>query len=297
MSAFGRVLTAMVSPMTEDRALDLDGAQRLASALIDNGCDGLVVCGTTGESPTLTHAETLDIVRVVVEAVGDRATVLAGTGKNDTAGSVELSREVQALGVDGVLVVTPYYNRPSQRGMVAHFGAIASAVDIPVMLYNIPSRTGAEILPPTVAQIVENHANVVAIKDSVNDFVKSGWIINNTPDSFALYSGDDALALPLLSIGGAGVVSTAGNLVARDMAAMMEQFATDPAKAREIHLRLLPLFAGLLSLDVNPVPLKAAMNLAGLPAGPVRAPLADADDETVTHLRELLRSVGVLLHA
>lgn len=294
MPSFGRVLTAMVSPFTDDGALDLDGAQRLAAQLVDSGSDGLVVCGSTGESPTLTHGETLDLIRAVNEAVGDRATVIAGTGKNDTAATVELSREVAALGVDGLLLVTPYYNKPSQRGMAAHFGAVAEAVgDLPVILYDIPARAGVELAPETVAALVERHANIRGIKDAAGNFPKSAWMVANTRADFELYAGDDVATLPLLALGGVGVISVAAHLVGNDLAAMVDSFPTDPAKAREIHFKLLPLFSALFC-DTNPVPLKAALRLLGMPGGPLRLPLPEPEQETVDRVREALRAVGVL---
>lgn len=294
MPSFGRVLTAMVSPFTEDRALDLDGAQRLAAKLVDSGSDGVVVCGSTGESPTLTHAETNDLIRAVHGAVGDRATVIAGTGKNDTAATVELSREVAGLGVDGLLIVAPYYNRPSQRGLAAHFGAVAEAVgDLPVILYDVPPRTGVELAKETVARLAEDHANIVAIKDAAGDFTKAAWMAANTREDFLVYSGDDVATLPLLAVGAHGIISVAAHLVGNDLAAMVDAFPSDPAKAREIHVKLLPLFAALFC-DTNPVPLKAALRLVGLPGGPLRLPMAEPDDETVACVRDALVAVGVL---
>jgi 4-hydroxy-tetrahydrodipicolinate synthase len=262
---FGRVLTAMATPFDADGALDLDGAQRLAVHLVDHGNDGLVVCGTTGESPTLAHAETLDVIRAVVEAVGDRATILAGTGKNDTAATVALTREASALGIDGILSVTGYYNKPNQRGLEAHFRAVAACTDLPLMLYNIPSRTANEIAPATLLRLAEQVSNIVAVKDAVSDFAKSSWLAARKPEDFDIYSGDDVNLLPLLAVGGVGVVSVAGHLVGEDIATMVEVFPTDPAKARAIHERLLDLF-GALFLDTNPGPLKAAlaMRSAGL---------------------------------
>lgn len=297
MALSGRVLTAMVSPFTVDGALDLDGAQRLAAHLVDHGSDGIVVAGSTGESPTLTHAETLDLFRAVVEAVGGRAEVVAGTGKNDTAATIALSREAAAIGVDGLLLVSPYYNRPSQRGLVGHFGAVADAVDgLPVVLYDIPSRTGVELSAETILGLASAHANVVGLKDAAGNFPKSAEVVSQAPAGFRLYAGDDVSTLPLLSLGAVGVISVAAHLVGEDLAAMVDAFATDPGKAREIHFKLLPLFSALFC-DVNPVPLKAAMRLAGLPAGPVRAPLADADQSTIDQVRDALRAVGVSVHA
>lgn len=293
MSSLGRVLTAMATPMHPDRSVDYDGAQRLAAHLVDHGNDGLVVCGTTGESPTLTHHETLDMFRAVVDAVGGRATVLAGTGKNDTAATVALTREASALGVDGILSVTGYYNRPSQRGLDAHFREVAAATDLPVMLYNVPSRTANEIAPETLLALSDVE-NIVAVKDAVGNMVKAAWLAARKPDDFDIYSGDDATLLPLLSVGAVGIVSVAGHLVGEDIAHMIEIFASDPHKAREIHLRLLPLFTGLF-VDTSPGPLKAALEMVGLPAGPVRLPLVDVDDDVRTVLRGALAAAGVAL--
>ena len=294
MPSLGRVLTAMATPMRDDGSVDLDGAQRLASHLIEHGNDGLVVCGTTGESPTLSHDETLDMFRAVRETVGNRGTVVAGCGKNDTAATVALTREASALGVDAIMLVTPYYNRPSQRGLANHFTQAAAATDLPVMLYNIPSRSAAEIAPETLLELAQDVPNITSVKDAVGDLVKTAWLLARKPTDFAVYSGDDATFLPLLALGGTGVVSVAAHLVGDDIARMVELFATDPAKAAEIHLRLLPVFTALF-VDASPGPLKAALRMVGLPAGPVRPPLADADAEVQAIVREALVSAGVSL--
>ena len=291
MPVFGRVLTAMASPMHPDRSLDLDAAQQLAAHLVDHGNEGLVVCGTTGESPTLTHAETLDLIRAVVDSVGDRATVVAGTGKNDTAATVALTREVSALGVDAIMLVTPYYNRPSQRGLYDHFATAAAATDLPVMLYNIPSRSACEVAPETLLRLSEID-NIRGVKDAVGDMVKTTWLAARKADDFDILSGDDATCLPTMAVGGVGVVSVAGHLVGDDIAQMVDLFATDPAKAREIHFRLSPLFKALFA-DASPGPLKAALAMVGLPAGPVRPPLAEVDDDVRALLRDALAAAGV----
>lgn len=291
MPTFGRVLTAMATPMTADLSVDVGGAQRLARHLVDDGCDGLVVAGTTGESPTLSHDETLTLFDAVVEAVGDRATVVAGCGKNDTAATVTLTREAAARGVDGIMLVTPYYNKPSQRGLEAHFAAVAEGTDLPVLLYNIPSRTATEIAPETLLRIHEAAPNVRAVKDAVKNLDKASWVAANAPD-LEIYAGNDVDLLPLLAVGAVGVVSVAGHLVARELVSLVDVFPTDPAKAREIHHRLLPLFTALFA-EGNPVPLKAALELVGLPGGPVRPPLATASDATVAELRQALHAAGV----
>ena len=293
MLSFPRLLTAMATPFDGDRGLDLDGAQRLAAHLVDHGSDGLVVAGTTGESPTLLHDETLDLFRAVVEAVGERATVVAGTGKNDTAATVTLTREASALGVDGVLLVAPYYTRPSQRGLDGHFRAAAAATDLPVLLYNIPARTACEIAPETLLRLAEEVPNIRGVKDAVGDFTKSAWLAARAPEDFGIWSGDDAATLPLLAVGGVGVVCVTSHLAGEDVARMIEVFGSDPNKAREIHFRLLPLMTTLMKADTSPGPLKAALRLVGLPAGPVRPPLADADERVEAALRDALDAAGI----
>jgi 4-hydroxy-tetrahydrodipicolinate synthase len=279
--------------MREDLALDLDGAQRLAVHLVAHGSEGLVVAGTTGESPTLTHAETLDLFRAVVEAVGNRATIIAGTGKNDTAATVELTRQATRLGVDGILLVAPYYNRPSQRGLDRHFRLAAAATELPVLLYNIPGRTAVEVAPETLLRLAEEVPNIRGVKDAVGDLVKTAWLAARAPQDFGIWSGDDSATLPMLAVGGVGVVSVAGHLVGNDLARMIELFGTDPGKAREIHHWLLPLLEALMKTDTSPGPLKAALHLTGLPAGPVRPPLADADETVVAQVRQALAATGV----
>ena len=293
MAIFGRVLTAMATPFTHDLALDLEGAQRLATHLIEHGSDGLVVAGTTGESPTLDHDETLELFSAVVEAVDRRATVVAGVGKNDTAATVRLAGEAAERGVDGLLVVTPYYNKPSQRGLFEHFTTVAAAMDLPVLLYNIPGRTGREIEPETILRLAESVGNIRGVKDAVGDLTKASWLAARKPDDFDILAGDDALTLPLLAVGGAGVVAVSAHLVGEAMAEMVAVFPDDPGKAREIHLRLLPLMTTLMTADPSPGPLKAALRQLGLPGGPVRPPLVDADAHVERLVAEVLASVGV----
>jgi 4-hydroxy-tetrahydrodipicolinate synthase len=290
---FGRVLTAMASPMHDDRSLDLDGAQQLAVHLVELGSDGLVVCGTTGESPTLDHGETLDMLRAVVEAVGDRATVVVGVGKNDTAATVALTREASTTGADGILVVSPYYNKPSQRGLAQHFTEVAAATDLPVLLYNIPGRTSVEVAPETLLGLAESVDNIRGVKDAVGNLERTAWLAARAPDDFDILSGDDAATLPMMAVGGVGVVSVAAHLVGPQIAEMVEAFPTDPARARAIHHRLLPLFTGLLTIDTSPVPLKAALALLGMPGGPVRGPLADLDESDLGRLKDVLAAAGV----
>lgn len=296
MPRFGRVLTAMASPMHLDRSLDLDGAQRLAAHLVEHGSDGIVVAGTTGESPTLTHAETLDLFRAVVEAVGERATVVAGCGKNDTAATVALTREAAALGVDATLQVTGYYNKPSQRGLEAHFRAVAAASDVPVIVYNVPSRTANEITPELLLRLATEVDTIVAVKDAVSDMAKTSWLAARAPDDFEILSGNDADLLPMLAVGAVGIVSVAAHLVGDQIAQLIEVFPTDPAKARVLHHRMLGLFSALFA-DTSPGPLKAALRMVGLPAGPVRPPLAEVDDDVAALLVAALDEVGFSVDA
>ena len=288
----GRLLTALATPFGSDGALDLDGASRLAAHVVDRGSDGLVVAGTTGESPTLGHEEVLDLFSAVREAVPS-ASVVAGCGKNDTAATVSLVEEATARGVDGILLVSPYYNKPSQRGLLAHFTAAARATDLPVILYNIPGRTACEIAPETILDIIEAAPNVVGVKDAVGQMPKTAWLAARAPQEFSIYAGDDVSTLPMLAVGGVGVVSVSGHLVSGELARMIDVFGSDPAEARAVHHRLLPLFSALF-VETNPVPLKAALRMLGLPAGTVRLPLVEASDSTESHLRGVLDDLGLL---
>jgi 4-hydroxy-tetrahydrodipicolinate synthase len=291
-TAFPALMTAMATPFDGAGRLDLPAAQALAAHLVDHGSGGLVVAGTTGESPTLSTAETLDLFRAVAEAVGDRATVLAGTGKNDTASTAELTRQAAGAGVDGVMVVSPYYNRPGQRGLAAHFRAAAAATDLPVMLYNIPARTACEIAPETLLDLATTVPTIVAVKDAVGDMAKASWLIARAPESFGVWSGDDKNALPLLAVGGVGLVSVAAHVVGDDLARMIEVFPTDPAAARAIHLRLLPLFEALFA-EPSPAPLKHVLDRLGLPGGgALREPMVPIDDATAALLGDALAAAG-----
>ncbi|GAA3015866.1 4-hydroxy-tetrahydrodipicolinate synthase [Kitasatospora sp. NPDC006786] len=289
---FGRVLTAMVTPFTADGALDLDGAQRLATHLVDSGNDGLVVNGTTGESPTTSDAEKAQLVRAVVEAVGDRAHVVAGVGTNDTHHSVELARQAEAAGANGLLVVTPYYSKPPQEGLYRHNVAVADATGLPVMLYDIPGRSGVALSHETLVRLGE-HPRIVANKDAKGDLGAAAWAIARS--DLAWYSGDDILNLPLLSVGAVGVVSVVGHVVAGDLRAMIEAFlAGDVVKATSIHQRLLPVFSGMFRTQ-GVILGKAALELQGLPAGPLRLPLVGATPEEIERLKQDLAAGGVHL--
>jgi 4-hydroxy-tetrahydrodipicolinate synthase len=288
---FGRVLTAMVTPFTADGAVDLHGAQRLAAHLVDaGGNDGLVINGTTGESPTLADSEKESVLRAVVEAVGDRATIVAGAGNNDTRHTVEIVRAAEKAGAQGLLVVTPYYNKPPQGGLVKHFTAAADAVDLPVMVYDIPARTGTPIETETLVRLAE-HPRIRAVKDAKGDLGASSWVMARS--DLAYYSGDDMLNLPLLSVGAVGYVSVVGHLVGVRLREMLDAYeAGDVARATEIHRGLLPVYTGIFRTQ-GAILTKAALNLLGLPAGPTRLPLVDATMDQLATLRADLEAGGV----
>jgi 4-hydroxy-tetrahydrodipicolinate synthase len=289
---FGRVLTAMVTPFTADGALDLDGAQRLAAHLVDAGNDGLVVNGTTGESPTTSDAEKAQLVRAVVEAVGDRAFVVAGAGTNDTRHSLELARGAQEAGAHGLLAVTPYYSKPPQEGLLRHFTAIADTTDLPVMLYDIPGRSGVPINTETLVRLAE-HPRIVANKDAKGDLGRASWAIARC--GLAWYSGDDMLNLPLLSVGAIGFVSVVGHVVTPELRALLDAHLNgDVTKATEIHQKLLPVFTGMFRTQ-GVITTKAALSLQGLPAGPLRLPLVELSPEETEQLTRDLAAGGVQL--
>lgn len=289
---FGRVLTAMVTPFTADGALDLDGAQRLAAHLVDAGNDGLVVNGTTGESPTTSNVEKGQLVRAVLEAVGDRAFVIAGVGTNDTRHSVELARQAEQAGAHGLLTVTPYYSKPSQEGLFQNFTVIADATGLPVMLYDIPGRSGVPIDTETLVRLAE-HPRIVANKDAKGDLGAASWAIARS--GLAWYSGDDMLNLPLLSIGAVGFVSVVGHVVSPELRALLQaHLAGDTAKAIEIHQRLLPIFTGMFRTQ-GVMTTKAALELLGLPAGPLRLPLVELSGSETEQLKQDLAAGGVHL--
>ncbi|MGY1712444.1 4-hydroxy-tetrahydrodipicolinate synthase [Geodermatophilus sp. SYSU D00758] len=290
---FGRVLTAMVTPLAEDGSIDLAGAQELAAHLVDRGAhDGLVVSGTTGESPTLSDAEQRAVLEAVLDAVGDRATVVAGVGTNDTAHSIDKARDAERLGAHGLMVVTPYYNKPPQAGLLRHFTAVADATDLPVMLYDIPPRTVVPIEVETLVRAAE-HPRIVAVKDAKADLGAVAWTLART--DLAYYSGEDMLNLPLLALGAVGVVSVVGHLVGPRLAELIAAVESgDLTKAREINDSLLPVYTGTFRTQ-GVILVKAALNALGLPAGPVRPPLVDATPEQLEQLRADLAAGGVVL--
>ena len=290
---FGRVLTAMVTPLTEDGSIDLSGAQELAAHLVDRQShDGLVVFGTTGESPTIGDAEQHAVLEAVMDAVGDRATVIAGVGTNDTAHSIEKAQSAARLGVHGLLVVTPYYNRPPQEGLLRHFTAVADSTDLPVMLYDIPPRSSIPIEVETLVRAAE-HPKIVAVKDAKGDLGAVAWTLART--DLVYYSGEDMLNLPLLSLGAVGVVSVVGHVVGPRLAELIAAVETgDLVKARAVNESLLPIYTGIFRSQ-GVIMVKAALRELRLPSGPVRPPLVDATAEQVAQLREDLTAGGIEL--
>lgn len=290
--AVGRVVTAMATPFAPDGGLDLAGAGVLARHLVATGSDGLVLGGTTGESPTLREGELWDLVAAVREAVGADVRLTVGTGTNDTARTVERTERATSVGADAVLVVTPYYNRPSQAGLRSHFRAVAGATDLAVLLYDIPSRTGRELALETLVDLAAV-PNVVGVKDATGDLGKAGDVMVATrgaPGGFGLWSGADEVNLPLLALGAVGVVSVAAHLVGPELAATVAAADADPARARELHLRCLPLHRALF-LEPNPGPLKALLAARGLPSGPLRPPLVAPAPDVVARATAALEAV------
>jgi 4-hydroxy-tetrahydrodipicolinate synthase len=289
---FGRVLTAMVTPFTADGGLDLDGAQKLAAYLVDHGNDGLVINGTTGESPTTTDDEKERLLRAVIEAVGDRANVVAGVGTSDTRHTIELAHAAEKAGANGLLVVTPYYSKPPQAGLLAHFRQIADATGLPNMLYDIPGRTGTPIETDTLVRLAE-HDKIVAVKDAKGDFEGTSWVLRRT--NLAFYSGDDKLTLPLLSVGAVGVVGVPTHLFGTQTAEMIAAYLRgDVTQALALHRQLLPVFTGFFRTQ-GVILTKAALKLVGLPGGPVRPPLVDATAEQIEQLRRDAADAGTAL--
>ena len=290
---FGRVLTAMVTPFTPDgSAVDLDAAQQLASDLVELGNDGLVVSGTTGESPTTSDAEKGALLSAVLEAVGDRAYVLAGVGTNDTAHTIEAARQAASAGAHGLLVVTPYYNRPPQSGLIAHFTAVADATELPVMVYDIPVRTGVPLKTETLLRLAE-HPRIVADKDAKGDLWSTQQVLAGS--DLVVYSGDDVSNLPLLAIGAAGFVSVTGHFVADRLAALVEAYlAGEVLKAREINDGLVPVTEGIMTRTQGAIMVKAALDLLGRAGGgALRSPLVTATDEERALLATDLRRAGL----
>jgi len=292
MARFGRVLTAMITPFDDDGALDLDGAAKLASWLVEQGNEGLVVAGTTGESPTLSHEEQIDLIATVCQAVS--VPVVAGAGSNDTRAAIDLTERATAVGAAAILSVTPYYNRPSQAGLLAHFRAIAAATHLPVMLYDIPVRTGRKVDTATLLELAHDVSNIVAVKDAAANPAETAALIASAPVGFEVYSGDDPLTLPLLSVGAVGVVSVAAHWAAAEIGEMIDSYvAGDVRRARELNAQLIPSWQFQSGdRNPNPIPTKAMMKVLGRPGGNCRPPMGPEPDDLQNRARAVLAGLG-----
>ncbi|MBY0091617.1 4-hydroxy-tetrahydrodipicolinate synthase [Priestia aryabhattai] len=289
---FGQVLTAMVTPFDQNGEIDFNATKTLVEHLITNGTDGLVVAGTTGESPTLTTEEKIELFKCVVEAAAGRVHVIAGTGSNNTQASMSLTKLAEETGVDGIMLVAPYYNKPSQEGLYQHFKTIAESTSLPVMLYNIPGRSVVNISVETVVRLSEI-PNVVSIKEASGNLDAMAEIISKTPSDFTLYSGDDGLTIPVLAIGGAGIISVASHIIGNDMQEMINVFKNgDVQKAAATHRNLLPIMRALF-IAPSPSPVKAALNLSGIQVGGVRLPMVPLSNKEQSALEKVLQASGI----
>ena len=289
---FGRLITAMVTPFSKSGEIDWAGVEKIAAQLVSTGHDGIVLNGTTGEAPTTSDDEKDQIIKAVRKVVGDKIKIVAGAGNNETSHSVEQAQRAAKAGADGLLVVTPYYNKPPQAGIQAHFTAMADATDLPLMMYDIPGRTGVEIESDTIVKLAE-HKNIVALKDAKGNPAATSWVIKRS--AIPVYSGDDILNLPLLSVGAVGFVSVCGHTVGADLRVMLDSwFSGNSSKALEVHQKLLPVFTGTFRTQ-GAIMTKAALNLMGLPGGFTRLPLVDATDAQIAQLKVDLQAGGVKL--
>jgi 4-hydroxy-tetrahydrodipicolinate synthase len=291
---FGRMITAMVTPFAADGSLDLDRAAQLADKLLAEGSDALVVCGTTGESPTVFYDQKIELFAAVVDAVGGRAPVIANAGDNCTDDSVEFARKVVSLGVNAIMAVVPYYNKPPQEGLYRHFRSIADAVDVPVILYNIPGRCVINMTAETTLRLAHDCDNVVAVKEASGDLTQIAQIIDGAPEGFEVLSGDDEMTLPMMGLGGTGVISVLSHVAGVRFKEMIDaQASGDHTRALRIHLELLPLMKALF-MTANPIMVKEALRLKGFSVGGVRLPLVEPTAEQTAELERVMSHVGAL---
>ncbi len=291
---FGRMIPAMVTPFDQDRELDLDRTQELAVRLVDGGSDALIISGTTGESPTVFYPQKMKLFAAVVEAVGDRAPVIANVGDNCTADTADFARDVEKLGVDGFMCVVPYYSKPPQEGLYQHFRTIAEAVELPIVLYNIPGRCVVNMEAETTLRLARDCRNIVAVKEASGKMDQIKAIVDGAPEGFVVYSGDDAATYDIMKLGGVGVVSTIGNVAPARMKEIVDLCAAGEWEAAATaNERLMPLMKGLFETS-NPILVKEALKLLGFPVGGVRLPLVDATPEQSARLAQTMREVGVL---
>ena len=296
MKTFGSVLTAMITPLNNDFSINYKEAAKLAVQLVENGgSDGLVVAGSTGESATLSKDEKLKLFGVVLDAVGDKATVIANTGTNNTYESIEFTKQAEKLGVHGSMMVGPYYNKPPQEGFYQHFKAIAESSKLPFIIYNVPGRTGTNILPETIARLAEI-PNIKAVKESSGNLDQISEICRITPDDFWVYSGDDGITLPVLAVGGVGIVSVASNVAAvgvKMQAMIKAYFAGEVKTATKLNAELLPFFKAIF-ITTNPIPIKEAVNISGIKSGQIRLPLIPATEDQSAVIKKVMQELGVI---
>ena len=293
MAIFKGAGVAIVTPMKADGEVNYDVLGEMLEAQIQGGTDAIIICGTTGESATLTEEEHSAVIRYAIKKVNNRIPVIAGTGSNCTATAIKLSKEAEKDGADGLLLVTPYYNKATQNGLIAHYTAVANAVNIPIILYNVPSRTGCNLLPETIAKLVKNVKNIVGVKEASGNISQIAKVKLLCGDDVDLYSGNDDQVVPILSLGGIGVISVLSNVAPKETHDMvMDYLNGDLEKAREMQLKALPLIDALFS-EVNPIPVKKAMSFMGWEAGPLRAPLSEMEDAHAEVLRQAMKDFGI----
>jgi len=293
MEKIGRLITAMATPFDKNGAIDFKRVEELVEHLIRNGSDGIVVHGTTGESPTLTHEEEYELYKAVKKAANGRASVIAGTGSNSTETTIKSTKRAQEIGCDAALLVVPYYNKPSQEGLYRHFKAVADNSTIPLIIYNIPGRTGINMAPETIAKLSQIK-NFIGVKDAAGDVNQTSTIRMLCRDDFIIWSGDDSLTLPMMSVGGYGVISVVSHIVGKDIKAMIEAFASGNAKkAQELHIKLMPIFK-VLFITSNPAPLKYALSLMGMDCGVPRLPLVEPTEKEKELISKVMKELKII---
>ena len=291
---FTGAAVAIITPMNEDKTVNYDEFKKLIDYQIENGTDAIVVCGTTGEASTLTHEEHIDCIKFVVDYVNKRVPVIAGTGSNCTETAIYLSKEAEAAGADALLLVSPYYNKATQKGLIEHFGRTAEAVNIPIILYNIPGRTGVNILPETVKTLVDKYENIVAVKDATGNIGWTAKVAQLCGDNLAIYSGDDNCICPVLSLGGKGVISVLSHVAPRDTHLIVEKFLNGDTKGSlELQLKYLPMVEQLFC-EVNPIPVKTACRFMGFVTGPLRSPLCEMEPAHAENLKAEMKKLGII---
>jgi 4-hydroxy-tetrahydrodipicolinate synthase len=294
MLKFGNVITAMITPFHEDGSVDFEGAVNLAKHYAKNGSDGILVAGTTGEGATLTTDERQKLFTDIAAAVGDSVLVMGNVGTNNTAQSIEFAKMAESTGIDCLLVIVPYYNKPNQDGCYAHFAAVAKSTKLPIFIYNVPGRTGGKILPETVIKLAHDFDNIIGIKEASGSLDAATIIARDTPSTFHVYSGDDSLTLPILSVGGEGIISVASHIIGKEMNALVQAYKDgDIKKAAQLHQKYLPVMTGIFT-TVNPTPIKACTNMLGLTHSPFRLPMVDASPEVKEFLKKMMKDAGVM---